>query len=112
MWAREAFGPLHGFICGWAYWVNNLVYYPSLIVFIGGNAAFVLGRSYLGLADDTTYQILFSLGGRGWRYCAGASARSSQGDSEQIRTVDAAMGTPGRAGLDGWRPSSAGSLRS
>ncbi|MEE8147787.1 MAG: APC family permease [Longimicrobiales bacterium] len=62
VWAREAFGPFHGFVCGWAYWVNNLVYYPSLIVFIGGNAAFVLGRSYLGLADNTTYQILFSLG--------------------------------------------------
>ncbi|NIP94750.1 MAG: amino acid permease, partial [Akkermansiaceae bacterium] len=21
VWTREAFGPLHGFICGWAYWV-------------------------------------------------------------------------------------------
>ncbi len=62
VWAREAFGPLHGFICGWAYWVNNLVYYPSLIAFIAGNAVFVLGRQYAGLADDTLYLVLFSLG--------------------------------------------------
>lgn len=62
VWTREAFGPLHGFICGWAYWVNNLIYFPSLIVFIAGNAVFVLGQRYAGLADNTLYQVLFSLG--------------------------------------------------
>lgn len=62
VWAREAFGPLHGFICGWAYWVNNLIYYPSLIFFIAGNAVFVLGRQHLGLADNSAYQLTFSLG--------------------------------------------------
>jgi amino acid transporter len=45
VWTREAFGPLHGFICGWAYWVNNLIYYPSLIVFIAGNAVLALGTA-------------------------------------------------------------------
>src|SRR5438552_9772049 len=23
-WVRRAFGPLHGFVAGWGYWVNNL----------------------------------------------------------------------------------------
>ncbi len=62
VWTREAFGPLHGFICGWAYWVNNLIYYPSLIVFISGNAVFIWGRQYIGLADNVLYQVAFSLG--------------------------------------------------
>ena len=57
VWAREAFGPLHGFICGWAYWVNNLIYYPSLILFIAGNAVFMLGTQGTGLADNAVYQI-------------------------------------------------------
>ncbi len=61
VWTREAFGPLHGFLSGWAYWVNNLIYYPTLIIFIAGNAVFVLGKQYAGLADNTFYQVGFSL---------------------------------------------------
>src|SRR6266404_5948983 len=29
-WVRRAFGPLHGFVAGWGYWVNNLFYFSSL----------------------------------------------------------------------------------
>ncbi len=61
VWTREAFGPLHGFICGWAYWVNNLIYYPSLIVFVAGNAVFMMGQNYAGLSDNPVYQVVFSL---------------------------------------------------
>ena len=61
VWTREAFGPFHGFICGWAYWVNNLIYYPSLIVFIAANAVFVLGPQHAGLAENTFYQVIFSV---------------------------------------------------
>ena len=61
VWTKEAFGPFHGFICGWAYWVNNLIYYPALIVFMAGNAVFILGRQYAGLADNALYQVIFSL---------------------------------------------------
>ncbi|UCH11190.1 MAG: amino acid permease, partial [Fidelibacterota bacterium] len=61
VWTKEAFGPLHGFICGWAYWVNNLIYYPSLIVFMAGNAVFIIGRQHAGLADNSLYQVIFSI---------------------------------------------------
>ncbi|UCH61933.1 MAG: amino acid permease [Fidelibacterota bacterium] len=61
VWTREAFGPLHGFICGWAYWVCNLIYLPSLIIFVAGNAVFILGKQYAGLADNVLYQVAFSL---------------------------------------------------
>ena len=61
VWTREAFGPLHGFICGWAYWVNNLIYYPSLIVFMAGNAVLALGSWGTGLGDSTAYNLIFSL---------------------------------------------------
>ena len=42
-WVRRAFGPLHGFVCGWCMWVNNLFYFPSLLLFAAANFALVLG---------------------------------------------------------------------
>jgi len=30
-WTRDSLGPLHGFICGWCYWVCNIVYIPTVI---------------------------------------------------------------------------------
>jgi amino acid transporter len=32
VWTREAFGPWHGFLCAYCYWLNNLFYFPSVIV--------------------------------------------------------------------------------
>lgn len=51
VWSRDAFGPFHGFLCGWAYWVNNLTYYPSLVLFVVGNAAFLPGGLLPGSGD-------------------------------------------------------------
>lgn len=31
-WTKAAFGEGHGFLCGWCYWVNNLLYYPNLLM--------------------------------------------------------------------------------
>jgi amino acid transporter len=50
VWARDAFGPFHGFLCGWAYWVNNLTYYPSLVLFVTGNALWLAGAGGGGAA--------------------------------------------------------------
>ncbi len=43
-WTQRAFGAKHGFICGWCYWVNNLIYFPSLLMYVSGNLAFTLNR--------------------------------------------------------------------
>ncbi len=61
VWAREIFGPHHGFIAGWCYWINNLIYYPALLMFLAGNALFIFGSSYVHLADSKLYIALFSL---------------------------------------------------
>ncbi|MCZ6827509.1 MAG: amino acid permease, partial [Gammaproteobacteria bacterium] len=34
LWAKAAFGEHHGFIVGWTYWINNLFYFPGLLLFI------------------------------------------------------------------------------
>lgn len=62
-WARRAFGPLHGFICGWCLWVNNLFYFPSLLLFAAANAVTVFGDRFTDLADERTYSVVFVLVG-------------------------------------------------
>src|SRR5262245_30428810 len=62
-WARRAFGPAHGFICGWCVWVNNLFYFPSLLLFVAANALLVFGSAGAGLADSRWYSTVFVLAG-------------------------------------------------
>jgi glutamate:GABA antiporter len=62
-WARRAFGPVHGFMCGWCVWVNNLFYFPSLLLFVAANALLVFGTGAAGLADSRLYSTSFVLGG-------------------------------------------------
>lgn len=60
-WARRAFGPTHGFICGWCMWVNNLFYFPSLLLFAAANALIPLGAAE-GMAESRLYSVTFVLG--------------------------------------------------
>jgi amino acid transporter len=60
-WTRRAFGPTHGFVCGWCLWVNNLFYFPSLLLFAAANALLPLGEQYAGLADSRAYSTAFVL---------------------------------------------------
>lgn len=60
-WTRRAFGPLHGFLCGWCLWVNNLFYFPSLLLFAAANIPPALGPEYVWLVDHRGYSVLFVL---------------------------------------------------
>src|SRR5437867_10129871 len=61
-WVTRAFGPRHGFLAGWGYWVNNLVYYPSLLLTSGAIVAYVGGPGFVHLADNKWFIAAFSLG--------------------------------------------------
>ncbi len=60
-WTRRAFGPVHGFICGWCLWVNNLFYFPSMLLFAAANALVAAGASFKPLADSHLYAAAFVL---------------------------------------------------
>jgi glutamate:GABA antiporter len=45
VWTGEAFGPWHGFLCGWCYWLSNLFYLPSLLIAGVAMAATAFGFS-------------------------------------------------------------------
>ncbi len=62
-WAREAFGPFHGFVAGWTYWFYTVFYFPGLLLASASMSAYVLGGARgAALADDRTFLIVVSLG--------------------------------------------------
>ncbi len=42
-WTARAFGPWHGFLCGWCYWLSNLFYFPNLMLAGAGMVAYAFG---------------------------------------------------------------------
>lgn len=62
-WVRRAFGTGHGFICGWCLWVNNLFYFPSLLLFGAANFAAVGGERWQAMGASRWYSVIFVLAG-------------------------------------------------
>ncbi|HVZ23850.1 MAG TPA: APC family permease [Vicinamibacterales bacterium] len=63
VWSKEAFGPFAGFLTGWMYWVANLPYFPTLLLFAAANALFIGGPSAQALSTNPTYFTIFSVAG-------------------------------------------------
>jgi amino acid transporter len=61
-WAREAFGPFHGFIAGWTYWIYTVFYFPGLLLASASMSAYILGGGGVALAQNRSFLIWFSLG--------------------------------------------------
>jgi glutamate:GABA antiporter len=61
VWVRRAFGPANGFICGWCVWVNNLFYFPSLLLFAAANLPLAFGMSTSAFAEHRLYSVAFVL---------------------------------------------------
>ena len=61
VWSKTVFGDFHGFMAGWCYWTNNLVYFPNLLVYIAGISVFIAGGGYQAVGESKTYVMLFSL---------------------------------------------------
>jgi amino acid transporter len=61
LWSKAAFGDLHGFIAGWSYWTSNLVFFPSVLLFVSGVFVYVAGDRWLPLAGNAIYNAVFCL---------------------------------------------------
>ena len=61
LWAKEVFGDFHGFLSGWCYWTNNMLYVPTVMLYFVGVSVFALGPGHAGLADNKTFAMLMSL---------------------------------------------------
>jgi glutamate:GABA antiporter len=60
-WTKRALGEKHGYLCGWCYWINNVLYYPNLLISTAVIATFVVGKGETGLASDWTYVLTATL---------------------------------------------------
>jgi amino acid transporter len=61
LWAKEVFGDFHGFLSGWCYWTNNMLYVPTVMLYFVGVSVFALGPSHAALADNKTFALITSL---------------------------------------------------
>ncbi len=60
-WTKREFGEGHGFLCGWCYWINNVLFYPSILFSIATIAAYAVGQGQTGLGDSWLYVLPFTL---------------------------------------------------
>src|SRR5580692_800103 len=61
LWAKEVFGDFHGFLSGWCYWTNNMLYVPTVMLYFVGVSVYVLGPSHLALAENKVFASITSL---------------------------------------------------
>ena len=61
LWAKEVFGDFHGFLSGWCYWTNNMMYVPTIMLYFVGVSVFALGPTHAHLADSKSFTLAISL---------------------------------------------------
>ena len=62
LWAKEVFGDFHGFLSGWCYWTNNMLYVPTVMLYFVGVSVFAMGPGHAALADNKNFAMLASVG--------------------------------------------------
>ena len=61
LWAKEVFGDFHGFLSGWCYWTNNMLYVPTVMLYFVGVSVFAMGPGHSALADDKNFAMIASV---------------------------------------------------
>ena len=61
LWAKEVFGDFHGFLSGWCYWTNNMLYVPTVMLYFVGVSVYAMGPGHAYLADNKTFAMVASV---------------------------------------------------
>jgi glutamate:GABA antiporter len=61
LWAREDFGPWHGFLCFWTYWFSIALTLPGSAMFAMSMSAYTLGPAYAHLADNQLFVVIATM---------------------------------------------------
>ena len=61
LWAKKQFGDFHGFLSGWCYWTNNMMYVPTIMLYFVGVSVFALGPGHQALADNKIFALTASI---------------------------------------------------
>jgi amino acid transporter len=60
-WARDAFGPFHGFITGWTYWIYTVFYFPGLLLASASMSAYISVGHGADLAQNRSFLLWTAL---------------------------------------------------
>ena len=60
-WSREAFGPFHGFVAGWTYWIYTVFYFPGLLLASASMSAYISSNHGAALAQNRSFLLWVSL---------------------------------------------------
>ena len=52
IWVKEAFGKRMGFLAIWLQWIENVIWYPTILSFVGGTVGYLIDPR---LADDSYF---------------------------------------------------------
>jgi glutamate:GABA antiporter len=61
-WTKRALGERHGFLCGWCYWICNVLYYPNLLISTAVIGTYVFGMGNTALESNWYYVLPVTLG--------------------------------------------------
>jgi len=61
LWAKQVFGDFHGFLSGWCYWTNNMLYVPTVMLYFVGVSVFAMGEAHAALADNKNFAMVASI---------------------------------------------------
>ncbi len=61
LWAKKQFGDFHGFLSGWCYWTNNMMYVPTIMLYFVGVSVFAFGPGHQALADNKIFALTASI---------------------------------------------------
>lgn len=61
LWAKEEFGDFNGFLSGWCYWTNQMLYVPTVMLYFVGVSVYVLGPGHEWLAENKLFALVTAL---------------------------------------------------
>ncbi len=61
LWTRGDFGPWHGFLCFWVYWMGMACWFPTAAIFYMKAGFYTLGSGYMHLGDNRLYLLTVAL---------------------------------------------------
>lgn len=57
VWTKRAFGNRHAFLCGWSYFLSNVLYFPSLLMAGVSMTAYVFGHFGQRFAEERSFAL-------------------------------------------------------
>ena len=61
VWTKHAFGDQHAFLCGWFYFISNVLYLPSLLLAGISMTTYAFGGMAQSLAEDRKFAVPLTL---------------------------------------------------